>query len=246
MNNSIDGRQDRAEERGSTNLMRLFGQMVMLPFTVFVQGIELFVKTIQGMQRATDEGMNVMVGGTTQAPGTAPGDQSDLTSSKTGSVTGGVTKDGAATIHKEEREMPDRNLSDDMLKLVRYKVLFVKRDYETAFPEREELVPDNMTDTAYTAWKIAEFIQSLNMKETKIPAKWGRQYPRNEEHKPPHRDNVTLFGFPEGDKKWLRVYYEVLDRYVREDLQFEQEQLDALKDIAKAVREKPLHKEAGK
>src|SRR5712691_1464821 len=148
MNNSIDGRQDRAEERGSTNLMRLFGQMVMLPFTVFVQGIELFVKTIQGMQRATDEGMNVMVGGTTQAPGTAPGDQSDLTSSKTGSVTGGVTKDDAATNLKEIINMSDKDLSNkDLLKLVRYKILFVKRDYEAAFPEAEELVSDPMDET---------------------------------------------------------------------------------------------------
>ena len=27
-----------------------------------------------------------------------------------------------------------------MLKLVRYKILFVKRDYEYAFPEQEELI----------------------------------------------------------------------------------------------------------
>ena len=34
--------------------------------------------------------------------------------------------------------MSDKDLNDDQLKLVRYKILFVKRDYETAFPEREE------------------------------------------------------------------------------------------------------------
>src|SRR5688500_18495513 len=34
----------------------------------------------------------------------------------------------------------DRDLRDDMLKLIRYKVLFVKREDEHAFPEQEDLV----------------------------------------------------------------------------------------------------------
>src|SRR6266849_5005795 len=168
MNNPIDGRQEQAEDRSSSNFMRLFGQMMMLPLTIFVQGMELFIKTIQGMQRVADDGMDVMVGGTTQAPGTAPGDQSDLTSSKTGSVTGGVTKDDAATNLKEKINMSDKDLGNkDMLKLVRYKILFVKRDYEVAFEEEEEVVSDPMEDCDYTAWKVAEFIQRL--KETAVP-----------------------------------------------------------------------------
>src|SRR5712664_4608174 len=101
MNNPIDGRQEQAEDRGSSNFMRLFGQMMMLPLTIFVQGMELFIKTIQGMQRVAENGMDVMVGGTTQAPGEAPW-ASDLMSSTTGPVTGGVTKDDAATNLKEK------------------------------------------------------------------------------------------------------------------------------------------------
>jgi hypothetical protein len=255
MNNPIDGRQDRAEERSSPSFMHLFGQMVMLPFTVFVHGMALFVKTMQGMQGAADKGMNVMAGEATQTAGTAPSSQSDLASSTTSSVTDGTTRDGAETIHEEERNMPDRNLSDDMLKLVRYKILFVKRDYEVAFPEKEELVPDNMTDTAYTAWKVAEFIQHLD--QTNVPGQWGGgrdqktkpKYPNHPDDPvyPVYKDGRwVIMRLDEDDKKYLRVYYEVLDRYVREDLQYEQEQLDALKDIAKAVREKPAYKEAAK
>jgi hypothetical protein len=208
--------------------------MVMLPFTVFVHGMELFVKTMQGMQGAADKGMNVMAGEATQTAGTAPSSQSDLASSTTSSVTDGTTRDGAETIHEEERDMPDRNLSDDMLKLVRYKILFVKRDYEAAFPEQEELVYDNMTDSAFTAWKVAEFIQSLAKKETKIPPKCGEKYPPRH-HKPPYREDGILLGFPEDDKKYLRVYYEVLERYPREKLYFEDRQLEVLEDIASGV-----------
>ena len=58
--------------------------------------------------------------------------------------------------------MPDQNLSGDDLKLVRYKVLFVKRDYEYAFREQEELVHEDLRGEDFTSWKIAEFIQSLH------------------------------------------------------------------------------------
>src|SRR5215813_8612795 len=79
---------------------------------------------------------------------------------------------------QEERAMSDRDLRDDMLKLIRYKILFVKRDLEYAFPEKEELVSENTDAAGYTAWKIAEFIQKL--RETPIPEKWrSKKYPRD-------------------------------------------------------------------
>ena len=60
-----------------------------------------------------------------------------------------------------------------MLKLVRYKVLFVKREYEHAFEEQEDLVSENLDGAAFTAWKTAEFIQRLAEMETRVPEKWG-------------------------------------------------------------------------
>lgn len=129
--------------------------------------------------------------------------------------------------------MPDTNLSDDMLKLVRYKILFVKRDYEHAFPEVEELVPDNTTATAYTGWKIAEFVQSLGNGKTEIPGKWSDGYPTDKDEKGnfKYKKNGKLIGLPEDDKKYLRVFFEVLDRYVREKFKYEEEQIDVLKEI---------------
>ncbi|HSE19899.1 MAG TPA: hypothetical protein VLB46_22750 [Pyrinomonadaceae bacterium] len=221
--------------------MRLFGQMMMLPFTAFIQGMELFIKTIQGMQKATEEGMDVMAGGMTQVSGPAPDNQSDLT--RTSSETGGVTKDDGATNQKEKTDMDDRDLSDDKkLKLVRYKILFIKRDYEAAFPEVEELVSDSMDDTAYTAWKVAEFIQRLG--DTPVPNKWGAakdwqhgHNPDAEPKYPPPGDPEFKDGrwvirrLPENDKKYLRVYFEVLDRYDREKFKYEERQIEVLEEI---------------
>ncbi len=234
MNNPLDGRQDRAEDGSSPNFMRLFGQMVMLPFTVFVQGMELFIKTIQGMQRVADDGMDVMAGRTTEAAGPAPIGQSAHANNSTGSETGSVINDDATTNLKEKINMSDTDLSNDKkLKLVRYKILFIKRDYETAFPEHEELVSDSMDETGYTAWKIAQFIQNLAIKKTEVPTKWNG-YPENREQEPPvppYREGNTLLGLPEDDKKYLRVYFEVLDRYDREEAKYEQQQITVLKEI---------------
>jgi DNA-binding MarR family transcriptional regulator len=124
--------------------------------------------------------------------------------------------------------MSDKNLRDDMLKLVQYKILFLKRDYEHAFPEQEELVADNIDEAGYTAWKIAAFIQQLReQRHTPVPKNW-KLYPP---HDPQCREGSTLIGFPQDDKKYLRVYYTVLQRWPREAFNFEEKQIEVLKQI---------------
>jgi len=150
---------------------------------------------------------------------------------------------------KEIRHMPDTNLNDDMLKLVRYKILFVKREYETAFDEREDLVSDNMSSSAFTAWKIAEFVQNIH--DYRLPAKWEhRSYPESWEKPGTYflsdKDRADgrfanvpqnrLKALPEEDKKYLRVYFEVLERYPREKFKYEEQQIEILRDIAKELK----------
>src|SRR5260370_39327028 len=186
--------------------------------------MECFFKTVQ---RLAGDGMDVMVGGRTEIPGGAPSGPSDLISSTTTTpVSRGVSQDDAATNLKEKIKMSDTDLSGkDTLKLVRYKILFIKRDYETAFPEAEELVSDSMDAAGYTAWKIAQVIQKLADKKTEVPAKWDG-YPA-----PPYRSGNILLGLPEDDKKYLRVYFEVLERYDREEAKYEQQEIDVLNQI---------------
>src|SRR6267154_4843806 len=115
----------------------------------------------------------------------------------------------------------DKDLRDDMLKLVRYKILFVRREYEVAFPEREDIVSENMDGDSFAAWKVAEFIQDLAAGETLVPARWQEQsYPPAEFHK-----GDTLTGIPHEDKKYLRVYFQVLERFPREKFKFEEQQI---------------------
>jgi sulfatase modifying factor 1 len=126
----------------------------------------------------------------------------------------------------------DLDLRDDMLKLVRHKVLFVRREYEVAFPEREEIVSDNMDPDAFTAWKVAEFIQGLSRNETPVPEKWKeKSYPAPEYVKDGH-----LLGIDEEDKKYLRIYFEVLERYPREKFKYEEQQIQVLEQIRDVLR----------
>jgi hypothetical protein len=243
-------------------MMRFLSQMMKLPITAFVYSMEMFSKTLHGLQRIADQSIDVVFGSTVQEPGDsletrsdltngaevsgitqtfghAPGSQSNLKSNTTNSSPSGTTGEGAETTHKEARNMRDTDLSDHkMLKLVRYKILFIKRKLEVAFPEVEELIADDTTDTGYTAWKIAQFIQNLARRKTQVPSQWGDKYPsdkKDDKGEPLYRDGNILLGLPEDDKKFLRVYYEVLDRYPREKLHKEERQIEVLEQIRDGI-----------
>jgi len=250
MSNRDDFRQQNGRcsegsetQRGSTSLVELFGQMMMFPLSVFVYGMELFVRTIQGVQKVADEGMTVLVGSPSQTlaeadkvnqiPGVAPGSESGLEGSLAISSTDNGVEDDTEKNVKETIKMNDTDLSDDMLKLVRYKILFVKRDYETAFPEKEEMVHDNMTGDAFAAWKVAEFIQRLGKEE--VPMKWiNKNFPKRRTYTPAEKAGTakaTINNLDEDDKKYLRVYFEVLARYEREEARHAEDQIKVLEDI---------------
>lgn len=132
----------------------------------------------------------------------------------------------------------DKDLRDDMLKLVKYRVLFVKREYEVAFYEHEDVIEDNLDGSALTAWKTAEFMQHLEKHGERIPAKWGDTYPPKKFRGHPDSGSFTrdddgrsFNGFPEEDKKYLRLSFEVLERYPRERFKYEEQQIKILEQM---------------
>lgn len=230
-------------------MIEFFGRLMTLPVEAFVYSMEMLVKTMRGIQHIASQGMGRMVEGDAWAHVGASSERSvlEMTQAVSEEARRGHTEATHVTTQEEGRGMSDKDwrddkkdLRDDKLKLVRYKILFVKRSYEHAFPEREELVADNIDSSAYTAWKVAEFIQSLGKepRDVEVPGAW-KDYPSadyievNRTTQPPRR---MLTGFPEGDKKYLRVYYEVLERYEREKFKYEEEQIDILKDISETLK----------
>jgi hypothetical protein len=229
------------EDSGSASIARVFAQFLMLPFAGFVYGVEVLIKTMQEVQQVSNQGIEVMVGHPARPnrsdgriAANAPSEQRANSNGCAAEPSGGTTE----TTHKEETLLSttgswetgqDKDLHDDMLKLVRYKILFVKREYEVAFPEREDLVSENMDGTAFAAWKVAEFIQQLANSTTDVPTKWANKYPSEDRDK--YVRDGKLRAFPDDDKKYLRVYYEVLERYPREKFKYEEQQIRVLEEI---------------
>jgi len=240
--NEIRGMND---DQGSANVVRVLGQLLMLPFAAFIYGMEMVIKTMQGIQQLSNQSMEVMAGPQTQFKGLPEVRAAPAISREPEPVTHIYSNDAISgktetTQKKEEKLLStdgtstngmDKDLHDDMLKLVRYKILFVRREYEVAFPEKEDLVPDNMDGSAFTAWKIAEFIQDVENNHVRAPQKWiDKKYPK------PLNPGDYLDGIPHEDKKYLRVYYEVLERYPREKFKYEEQQIKVLEDIRDSLQ----------
>jgi hypothetical protein len=231
----------------------LVSHLALIPLATLVRSAEFALAVTQALQKLTRQSLEFVIGTSARnhglpAPGSVSvasaccGRAADFANDDTNNVQ-------PAPKSKEEIHLApidnsptglDKDLRDDMLKLVRYKVLFVRREFEVAFREREDLVSDNLDASAFTAWKIAEFIQDLQKGTTTVPQKWrDRNYPPKG-----FSDGDALTGIPHEDKKYLRVYYEVLERYPREKFKYEEEQIKVLEDIRDTLERRSL-KEPG-
>ena len=213
-------------------MFQFLGRMMKLPLEAFVYSMEMFVKTMQGIQQIAYQGIDLLSDGSGQPPIDASGDQSDVTRVAMEPTSEKGAEPAPQSMPKEDVKMADKNLSGEDLKLVRYKILFVKRDYEHAFEEQEELVHDNTTEAAFNAWKVGQFIQDIekpDQEKYKFPVKWDKSQDLKK-HKS-SRNYLKGFPFQEDDKKYIRVYFEVLERYPREPFRYQEEQISILKDI---------------
>jgi len=239
------GAEDRSgtnamnQDQDDNNMVRVFGQLFMLPIAALAYGMDMVIKTMQEMQRVTNRGMQVVAG-----PGGRFNDGNAAAEPEAGVTQTHSTANG--TQNEEEKLLSydnngselDKNLRDDMLKLVRYKILFVKREYEHAFPEQEDLVYDNLDGNAFTAWKVAEFIQDLarvnNETSDEGRARVGVQLPhkwRDKKYAEDYWKHGYLTGLPHEDKKYLRVFFQVLERYPREKFRHDERQIEVLEEI---------------
>lgn len=242
--------------QSSGNLLWMLSQFLMVPVATFVYGMEMLLKTMQGMQQVTNHGMEVMVG-----PNAFPGRTKEAGAPDrpaTDSHNNTKTGNPGMTI-KEDKKLNDNNSMQNYCKpdqkdgkclvLWRYKVLFIKRDFEHAFPEQEDLIPDDVTDI--TAWKIAEFVQQMGRCEVPVPKKWiDKRYPDPARYwkintcsstVDPTKEAVDealkkgekiwLIGLPEDDKKFLRLYAQQLASYTRQDPKYAERQIEVLEQI---------------
>ncbi|MCH9651597.1 MAG: hypothetical protein K0U98_25450 [Deltaproteobacteria bacterium] len=112
--------------------------------------------------------------------------------------------------------MADKNLSDDMVKLVSYSIVSIQRDREHVLSSARRVVTDNMDGEGFASWMIAEYLEESGRKR-----------------------------FKDKELQYLRVSYNVEDRWAEQDLKYEEKQLRALDGIERAIR-KEKKKAGGK
>jgi len=111
--------------------------------------------------------------------------------------------------------MSTDSLNDDMVKLVAYTIVSIKRDAEKVMPGGSDtiVVTDRMTTEAFTTWVIAQYLKKEDYQKL------------SEEEQRAH-------------SKYLRVDYAVSRRWPRQPLEYEERQVSALKRISAAIGQK--------
>lgn len=119
-------------------------------------------------------------------------------------------------VNEVKQATPITSLEDDMVKLVAYTIVSLKRGQERIMDggEGSVIVTDNMTGKAFTSWILAKYLQE----KVEVPCD-------------PAGEKQRADLIPSEDLKYLRVYYVVSNRWPRENLEFEQKQVERLKQI---------------
>jgi hypothetical protein len=178
--------------------MRFLALMVRFPMLAFAYGLELIAKTVHEWERGASQ--------TNRA--TAPVESTNAKSS----------------IHKELNQMVDMDMSSDELKVVRYRIIFKKRDYETELETGEALVNYSTDGGSYGALKIMEYFEKVAAGAVRKPAKWAQTgYLKNQ---PELRWKIPL-----DDRKYIGFLYEVIRREERQEKEYDREQVKALREI---------------
>jgi len=99
------------------------------------------------------------------------------------------------------------SLSDDLIKLVRYSIVMIAPCRERLIHQGEHIVRDNLSADGFTAWMIASYL--------------------DRRPEPP---------IEPWEKRYLRVWYEVLCRWPRQEDDCEERLVDALHAIRDALR----------
>src|SRR5258706_7241249 len=157
-------------------MMRFFGQMMKLPIAALVSSIEMLAKAMREIQKSLESNIDVVSDGLAQTLN----DMSDGTGvARAASMdrSGRISGDGADTtqqnIDKEEKDMGDQDLGGDDLKVVRYRIIFTKRDYEAVLYKADEEIVDYPTDGgSFGGLKVADFMGKFVAEREKRPIEW--------------------------------------------------------------------------
>lgn len=236
--------QQQARTRNfAGDMIRLFGQVMMLPLVTFVYALEAFSTSMREIRNATDQTLETMVGRDIQSLDTTdiqpPVEYASGWGDQTGFVplnsnVGAVSRSGetiSQITQTEEHEMSEQDLRGEDLKLVRWAISFTKRDLEVALEDGVDLVNYSTELGDYKCSKRDEFLRIVRKDGYDRPKKWvDEDYPKDAYLDPNDKDIVRDLPSDDTDK-FLRVYVEVLKRYEKDEPNYDKDEVKELRGI---------------
>ncbi len=133
-----------------------------------------------------------------------------------------IGRSGAAAGDSTDVSLALYNLEDELVKLVAYTIVSVRRDAEHVMPEGEGtiIVTDSRSRDDFTSWMIARYVQNRLATIAKVPDPEARR-----------KLNKELAE----DYQYLRIYYVVSYRWPREPMEIEKREIEALEQIRDAI-----------
>lgn len=123
--------------------------------------------------------------------------------------------------------MPDTNLNDDMVKLVEFSIVSIERESERILKTGQIIVTDDLTGNAFSNARVAEWVCWQDEERESLSEEARRRH---------HKAKPDT----------LRVYYNVLDRWPKEDLKrdekslrYDEEKIEVLREIARKIGNRP-------
>jgi hypothetical protein len=117
----------------------------------------------------------------------------------------------------KEQRMRDQDLGGDDLKVIRYRIIYTKRDHEAFLEDGDTLIDYRTTAADYGGLLICSFMEKVAKGQIQLPAKVGK--------------------ISEEDRRYVRITLEVVDRFPRESGDYDRRKVQELASIHRAITE---------
>ena len=152
------------------------------------------------------------------------------------------SKVGAATPINSAKPMSTQ-FYDTQVSTVCFQILFTKRNLEAILYKDTVLVTSAMTGSGFASWQISLFVQRLEKDGIEKPVDWtdDQAIELAEKVAPPRcpaEGGQKIIGLKSENLKYLQFDYQVISTFDRKPPRYEAEQVDALREIAAAIKNK--------
>lgn len=224
MKNQFNTDQMNPQQGG---IQKFMGQFMQMPVAGFYYSVELFVTMLQGMQRASEQGVGRFSNGVIKPTGnniSGVAEQSTFKDEKS-------PHPQSRTKKEEEKKMwDDQDLSGDDLKYVTYSIIFTKPDLETSLTEEKQTVINYSTNGgSFGGLKIAKFMGEVAKGKITRPEIW------KENDYPDDAVDDEHWSIPEEDEKYIFFNYRVTRRLDKNTEDYQRDKIRALKGIQSSI-----------